>query len=313
MNDERSMKILHVISNENDRARAERVTRYMPETFEHQYVTPKEMMAFQGNVDVIHAHRWFECGQAAANYAAGNHLPYVVEVVQSDLDAYHKLFVFNKKGAENVLAEATRVIFTSQSQQEFLAQHLPSKTADTVFFHSTMLFEPLDPYWISNLHIHPPTALVHIKLLNVGTADSNSHLDAVHHAMKKLQRRNYDISLTTVGDLANEELLEVYRKHDIFLQLDEKAPSIRRFAEALSQGLPVIYAPNGICDGIFKDGQAGYAVNPKSSDDLAHTILNISDFFGTIEQQIMRLHPLCQFDPREQASNYVHLYENALR
>ena len=307
------MIILHIISNEEDRARAERVTRYMSETFEHQYVTPKETAAYQGHADVIHAHRWFECGQAAWNYASANHLPYVVDVVQSDLDAYHKLFVFNKKSAENVLLEATRVVFTSQSQQDFLAQHLPSKTADVVFFHSTMLFEPLNPYWINNLHIHPPTALVHIKLLNVGTADSNSHLDAVHHAMKKLQRRNYDISLTAAGDLTDEELLDVYRNHDIFLQLDEKTPSTQRFAQALSQGLPVLYAQKGVCDGIFKEGLAGYAVNPKSADDLAKTILNVSDLFGTIEQQIMRLHPLGLFDAKEQTRQWEHLYENALR
>ena len=305
------MKILHVISNENDRARVERVTKYMPGEFEHQFVMSEELGSVKCPVDVIHAHRWFGCGQAAWNYASSSHLPYVVDVVQSDLDAYHKLFVFNKKSAENVLLAAARVVFTSQSQQEFLAQHLPSKTADTVFFHSTMLFEPLDPYWINNLHIHLPTALVHIKLLNVGTADSNSHLDAVHHAMKKLQRRNYDITLTTVGDLTDEELLDVYRNHDIFLQLDEKTPSTQRFAQALSQGLPVLYAQKGVCDGIFKEGLAGYAVNPKSADDLAKTILNVSDLFGTIEQQIMRLHPLCPFDSREQASNYIHLYENA--
>ena len=306
------MLILHIISNENDRNRVERVTRYMPETFEHQYVTPNEMAAFQGNADVIHAHRWFECGQAAWNYAATNHVHYVVDVVQSDLEAYHKLFVFNKKSAENVLLEASRVVFTSQSQQEFLAQHLPSKTADTVFFHSMMLFEALDPFWITNIHIHPPTALVHIKLLYVGASDSNSHLDVVHHAMKKLQRRNYDISLTTVEDLTDEELLDVYRNHDIFLQLDEKTPSTQRFAEALSQGLPVLYAPGGVCDGIFKEGLAGYAVNPKSSDDITRTILNVSDLFGTIEQHISRLHPLSQFDGREQARHYEHLYENAI-
>lgn len=306
------MLILHIISNENDRNRVERVTRYMSETFEHQYVTPNEMAAFQGNADVIHAHRWFECGQAAWNYAATNHVHYVVDVVQSDLEAYHKLFVFNKKSAENVLLEASRVVFTSQSQQEFLAQHLPSKTADTVFFHSMMLFEALDPFWITNIHIHPPTALVHIKLLYVGASDSNSHLDVVHHAMKKLQRRNYDISLTTVEDLTDEELLDVYRNHDIFLQLDEKTPSTQRFAEALSQGLPVLYAPGGVCDGIFKEGLAGYAVNPKSSDDITRTILNVSDLFGTIEQHISRLHPLSQFDGREQARHYEHLYENAI-
>ena len=304
------MKILHIISNDNDRARAERVTRYMPETFEHQYVTPNEMSSFQGDADVIHAHRWFECGQAASAYAAAKRVPYVVDVMQSDIEAYRKLFVFNRKSAENVLLEAARVIFTSPSQQDFLAQHLPSKTADTVFFHSMMLFEPLNPYWINNLHIHPPTALVHIKLLYVGTSESNAHLDVVHHAMKKLQRRNYDISLTTVGDLTDEELLGVYRNHDIMLLLDEKTPSTQRFAEALSQGLPVLYAPNSICDGIFKEGLAGYTVNPKSSDDLARTILDVSDLFGTIEQHISRLHPLSQFDGREQARNYEHLYRN---
>ena len=306
------MKIVHIISNENDRNRAERVTRYMPETFEHQYVTPNELVAYQGDADVIHAHRWFECGYAAWNYASAKHVPYVVDVMQDDIEAYHKLFVFNKKGAENVLSEAARVVFTSQSQQDFLAQHLPSKTADTVFFHSMMLFEALDPFWISNIRIHPPTALVHIKLLHVGTSDSNGHLDVVHHAMKKLQRRNYDISLTTVGDLTDAELLEVYRKHDILLQLDEKTSSTQRFAEALSQGLPVIYAPGSVCDGIFKEGVAGYAVNPKSSDDVGRTILNVSDLFGTIEQHISRLHPLCEFDGREQARHYEHLYENVL-
>ncbi len=307
------MKILHVISNENDRARVERVARYMPEEFEHQFVMSEELGSVKCPVDLVHAHRWFECGQSVWNYASANHTPYLVDVMQDDLESYRKLFVFNKKSAENVLLEAARVIFTSQSQQEFLARHLPSKTADTVFFHSMMLLEALDSFWLNNLHIHPPTALVHIKLLYVGPSDSHHHLDAVHHAMKKLQRRNYDVTLTNVGDLANEELLEVYRNHDIMLQLDEKTPSTQRFAEALSQGLPVLYAQKGVCDGIFKEGQAGYAVNTKSADDLARTILNVSDLFGTIEQQIMRLHPLSQFDAREQASLYEHLYENTVR
>ena len=144
-------------------------------------------------------------------------------------------------------------------------------------------------------------------------ADSNSHLDAVHHAMKKLQRRNYDVTLSTVENSTDEELLGIYRNHDIFLLLDEKMSSTQRFAQALSQGLPVLYAPNGICDGIFKEGQAGYAVNPRSADDLAKTILNVSDLFGTIEQQIMRLHPLGLFDAKEQARQWEHLYENARR
>lgn len=307
------MKILHVISNEEDRARAERVTRYMPETFEHQFVVSEELGSVQCPVDLVHAHRWFGCGQAAWTYAHDNQIPYVVDVMQRDLDSYRKLFVFNKKSAENVLMDASRVIFTAQAQEDLLAQHLASKVADTVFAKSMLLYEPLDSFWLNNLHIHPPTALVHIKLLYVGASDSHSHLDAVHHAMKKLQRRNYDITLTTVEDLTDEELLDIYRNHDVFLQLDEKTPSTQRFAQALSQGLPVLYAPNGICDGIFNEGQAGYAVNPRNTDDLVKTILNVSDLFATIEQQIMRLHPLGLFDAKEQTRQWEHLYENALR
>ena len=285
----------------------------MPETFEHQFATPNEMSALQGEVDVVHAHRWFGCGRTAYLHASAKKIPYVVDVVQSDLHDYHKLLIFSKKNAEQLLTEAALVVFTAPSQEDFFANHLSSKNADTVFSKSTLLYEPLDSYWLGNLHIHPPTALVHIKLLYVGAMDSNCHLDVVQNAMIKLQRRNYDIALTTVGDLSDEELLGIYRNHDILLQLDEKTPSTQRFAEALSQGLPVIYAHGGVCDGIFKEGLAGYAVNPKSSDDIARTILNVSDLFGTIEQHISRLHPLGQFDGREQASHYVHLYENVAR
>lgn len=333
------MKILHIISNESDWARVERVTRYMSEEFEHQFVMSEELGSVKCPVDVIHAHRWFGCGQAGYTYASAKQIPYVVDVAQSDLDSYRKLFVFNKKNAENVLFETARVVFTSPSQEDFLAQHLPSKVANTVFAKSSLLYEPLESSWLENLHIHPPTALVHIKLLYVGPFVEESRLDDMLHAMKKLQKRNYPVALTAVETpedvvdgryrqkmLADalksdcfktlqtdsfEGLRDIYRSHDILFL--PHAETLQRYAEALSQGLPVLYAPNGICDGVFKEGQAGYAVNPKNADDLAKTILNVSDLFGTIEQQIMRLHPLGLFDAKEQARQWEHLYENALR
>ena len=146
----------------------------------------------------MHAHGWFGCGRTAFLHASAKRIPYVVDVVQSDLRDYHKLLIFTKKNAEQLLTEAARVIFTAQVQEDYLAEHLPSKVANAVFAKSTLLYETIEPFWLQNLHIHPPTALVHIKLLYVGPSDSNTHLDVVHHAMKKLQRRNYDITLTTV-------------------------------------------------------------------------------------------------------------------
>ena len=312
------------------------MTRYMPEEFEHQYVTPSEISAAEA--DIIHAHRWFECGEATQQCASSKHIPYIVDVVQQDLQKFHKM-LFGRQNAERVLSDASRVVFTAPAQENFLAQHLPSKVADNVFAKSTLLYEPLDPFWLGNLHIHPPTALVHIKLLYVGPFTEDARLEVLMQAMKKLQKHNYPIRLTAVEDpvvnleknryrdnmhheaegnpsfqtictASDDELLEVYRNHDILFL--PNADSTQRYAVALSQGLPVIYARESIVDGIFKEGLAGYAVNPKSADDLAKTILNVSSLFGTLEQHILRLHPLGLFDGREQASHYEHLYQNVL-
>ena len=311
------------------------MTRYMPEEFQHQYVEPSKVGSAEG--DLVHAHQWFECGEAAHQYASTKNVPYIVDVVQTDLQKFRKS-LFGRQNVERVLAEAARVVFTARAQEDFLAQHLPSKVADTVFAKSSLLYEPLDPYWIDNLHIHPPTALVHIKLLYVGPLAEESRLDEVLSAMKKLQKHNYSITLTAVetqdgtedsrfrqkilsdaGKLdcfqifhaeTDEELRDIYRSHDILLL--PHAETTQRYAEALTQGLPVIYAREGIADGIFKEGLAGYAVNPKSTDDWAKTILNVSDLFGTIEQHILRLHPLGLFDAKEQARHWEHLYENSV-
>lgn len=309
----------------------ERVTRYMPDGFEHQFITPAE--AVPADADLIHAHGWFGCGEAAHTQATAKRIPYVVEVLQSDVQQYHKHLIFNRKSYEQQLMEAARVVFTTPSQENFFAKHLPSKVADPVFAKSTLLYEPLGTFWLDNLHIHPPTALVHIKLLYVGALTGDSRIEELLHAMRKLHRRNYEVVLTVVEDSvmeggyrqkvlreagkddhlrvvpvgSDEELLEVYRRHDILWQ--PEAESLQRYAEALTQGLPVLYAHDSIADGVFKEGQAGYAVNSSSSDEIARTILNVSDFFGTIEQQIMRLHPLSQFDAREQTRHWEHLYE----
>ncbi|MBP5497655.1 MAG: glycosyltransferase family 4 protein [Bacteroidales bacterium] len=321
------MLIVHIISDNNDRDRVERVTRYMPDGYEHQFITPAETLPV--GADLVQAHGWFGCGKTAH----ASHIPYVVEIVQSDLQQYHKHLIFNRKGYEQQLVEAARVVFTAPAQENFLAKHLPSKVADEVFAKSVLLYEPMDTFWFDNLHIHPPTALVHIKLLYVGALASDSRIEELLHAMRKLHRHNYEVSLTVVEDAvtegsyrqkvlreaekndflrvvsvgSEEELREVYRHHDI-LWLPE-ADSLQRYAEALSQGLPVLYAPDSIADGIFKEGLAGYAVNVSSSDEIARAILNVSNFFGTIEQQIMRLHPLGQFDAREQVRHWEHLYE----
>lgn len=335
------MKIVHVISDGTDRERVERLICFLPQNFEHQLITANELAEATKDADVVHAHRWFGCGEAAWQRVAeqGTHVPYVMDIVQSDLAAYRKQPFFLHKRAHQVLESAERVIFTTPMQQDFLSEHLPAAIADHAFAQSSLLYETLPPFWLDNLRIHPPTALVHIKLLYVGAITADCRLDVLLQAVERIRRRNYEVSLTMAEDKVEEggfrakmlrevqknsylrfeeadtegKRLELYRNHDMLVQTDAGVTSILRYAEALSQGLPLVYARGGIFDGVFKEGTAGYAVNPKSASELVEKILAISELFGTIEQHISRLHPLGLFDGREVAAHWGHLYENVAK
>jgi glycosyltransferase involved in cell wall biosynthesis len=57
------------------------------------------------------------------------------------------------------------------------------------------------------------------------------------------------------------------------------------YAEALSQGLPLIYTKGQGIDGYFRDGEVGYAVDPNDPEEIADRIsmilrryLEISNF-----------------------------------
>ena len=59
-------------------------------------------------------------------------------------------------------------------------------------------------------------------------------------------------------------------------------PSIREsfgrvYAEAMTQGLPVIFTRGQGFDGLFEDGAVGYAVNPLDYEEIADAIEKISN------------------------------------
>lgn len=330
------MNILHIINNDSQLECMKRFTPYMTEQFAHRFAYSNKEDIQTDAVDIIHAHSWFGAGERAFKLASDKHTAYIVSITQQDLDMFKRTLFFKKNSCLSILSKASKVVLTNMSQQNRLAELIQGSVANDIFGHTVTIIEPVDSFWTDNVQSHPPTGLVHIKLLYVGDLTDDSHLDTLFDVVLKLRRKNYDIRVTVVEDNVVEcgfrsklcrraknnecfsiqavgtkqELLNSYRNHDIAVFLNEKSGSIARHVEALTQGLPVVYAKNGAFEGALDHKFTKFCVNPKNIDEISRTILLISESFATVEQHIMDLQPFVQFDAKAAASHYEHLYDN---
>lgn len=145
--------------------------------------------------------------------------------------------------------------------------------------------------------------------------------------MENLLKRGYDVSLDVVGKPKNksilrilesnshvkihgfktrEELLATYRENDIFV-----LPSIREsfglvYAEAMSQGLPVIYSKGQGFDQQFQDGVVGYGVNSLSSDEITCALEKIINNYEVLTKNALENYRT--FNWRNNCERYTKLY-----
>jgi len=71
------------------------------------------------------------------------------------------------------------------------------------------------------------------------------------------------------------ELMNLYRESDIFIMPSFTETFGVTYIEAMSQGLPVIYSRTEGIDGLFNNGEVGFAVNPLDVRGIVNKIENI--------------------------------------
>ena len=79
------------------------------------------------------------------------------------------------------------------------------------------------------------------------------------------------------------------------------------YAEAMSQGLPVVYTRGQGFDGQFEEGFAGYSVNSNSPEEIADVIEKIIADYSTISANCIS--GALQFNWKEIAEKYYEIYE----
>ncbi len=281
------------------------------------------------NVFLIHAHSLFSNGYIALRLKEDYNLPYMVTVRSADAEVFFKRLFYLRSLGVRILAEAARVVFLSPAYREkVINTYVPQALQKKIREKSLCLPNGVDPFW--HARGGKPKQFKKdevLKVLYAGEINRNKNPLATAKALRKVKDAGREVLFTVVGpvtrpDLAKklssypfvkvkepvpkEELLTLYRNHHLYVMPSFREAFGLSYAEALSQGLPVIYSKGQGFDGQFREGEVGFSVDPRRETTIQTAIVKaVADYEGLSSRSLKKAR--C-FDWDRLARDYADLY-----
>ena len=280
------------------------------------------------NICITHAHTLFSAGYAAMQLKKEYGIPYLVAVRNVDVNVFfRKMFWLRATGIE-VMREAERIVFLSPAYKNYIYNNYIPCTMKDEFLKKCEVI----PNGISNIFIKNKGGVKKLQgdsvcLIYAGAIDKNKNLIQTIKAAKILRAMGLKISILCVGNVTEkkcekwisddlvihypkctqEKLLQYYRDADIFVMPSHTETFGLVYAEAMSQGLPVIYTRGQGFDGQFEDGEVGYAVDSHNAEEIANRIIDICNNYEEISHRCLCNVEKFKWDAI--ASRYAQIYE----
>ncbi|SOC38421.1 glycosyltransferase family 4 protein [Ureibacillus acetophenoni] len=286
------------------------------------------------NYSIIHAHSLFSNGYISMKLNEKYGIPYIVAVRNTDVNVFFKKMVHLRKLGVDILKHANRIIFLSESYRDQVIQnYVPNYLKDEFTKKIVIIPNGIDDFWINN-RSNPKTlsSKKKINLLYVGEISKNKNIITTLKAIKLLNQKHFNIQFTAVGKILDknvyyqiksspfanyldpvgkEELIHIFRDNDIFVM-----PSILEtfglvYAEAMSQGLPVIYSRGQGFDRQFSEGEVGYSVEAKSVGEIADKIQKVIERYDDLSKNCII--QVDKFNWNRINNEYLDLYEEIVK
>lgn len=227
------------------------------------------------DIELVHAHTLYSDGAVGLKLKQEYGIPYIVAVRAGDVTAFARLRPDLAAIRNQVLREAQTVVFLSPTLHQQLNRHLDSQLQDVVSRKAVTIPNGIDPFYLEN----PPLSEsadddATLKILYIGKLIEQKNLISLVKAANLLSRnRNVKLTIAGSGEMGpkidkmtasgeypflnrlgeireKETLVKLYRSHDVFVMVPKQETFGLVYIEALSQGLPVVFAAN--------EGIAGY-------------------------------------------------------
>lgn len=257
--------------------------------------TINEKADFEG---IIHAHTLFSDGGLAYEFSKKVGLPYVVSVRNTDLNCFWKYMVHLRPYGRQILENSSAIIFLSNAYQNQLRKLVSKCFWSKIESKCQVVPNGIKRHWFGQ----PPSRHSDdgIRLLYVGRFDRNKNLSGIIQAAKSLKLKGFPITLRLVGAKGayadsirsqySHEWIEYVnftkdtaelKKHfawaNVFVMPSFTETFGLVYAEALSQGVPVIYTRGQGFDGWCPDDNCGIGVDPRNVEDISGAIVRLAN------------------------------------
>lgn len=245
----------------------------------------------------IMAHSLMTDGWVARKIFQKYKIPYVVFVQNSDINFFISKFPFLIGFAIDILNKAKKIIFCSEVVKNFTLDKLFNKEKKIEIEKKTVIIPfAIDDKFFENEKEVCYSKGKEINVLTVGTINKNKNQLTVAQACKKIKDKGLEINYNLVGkiedneyfnklkkfDFVNylgvksiDELIQIYRENDVFVLTSIYETFGLVYAEAISQGLPIVYSKGQGFDGNFGQGIVGYSVEKYNYQEISDIIIKI--------------------------------------
>ncbi|WP_026894342.1 glycosyltransferase family 4 protein [Clostridiisalibacter paucivorans] len=279
---------------------------------------------------LLHAHSLFSDGAIAYEIFKRFNIPYIVAVRNTDINQYYKKGIHLRPYAYNILLNAYRVVFISESYREkVLTNTLPKKIAQLIQKKSLVIPNGIDEFWFNQKSRSKEINDNVIKLLFVGRIDVNKNLENTVKTSKLLNAKGVKCNLIIVGDgplkekleskydfefvhfkgsVNNKEILKnIYLENDILVVPSYNETFGLVYIEAMSCGTPVVFSKGQAIEGLFPIDNIGKSVNPNDPKSIATAIIDIINNYN--KMSINCINSIDQFNWDKIATKYMTIYK----
>ncbi len=287
-----------------------------------------------GAFDLIHGYTLFTDGNAAMRLSEKYGVPYVVAVRNTDVNAFFRRRRLLRKKGIDILLSSERSFFLSPSyEKKVLEQYVPDEYREEIRGKGEIVPNGIDDFWLRNVYrernyeeIGERLKDKRLRLIFAGGIDKNKNIVSTCKAVDLLRKEGWTVELTVVGKIRDEreyerikdyvryiprqpkeKLMDLYRSADIFAM-----PSIFEsfglvYAEAMSQGLPVLYSKGQGFDEQFSEGEVGFHVSGTDGEDIADKIKSaVRDYESISRRATERVH---RFSWERICGEYYRIYQ----
>lgn len=264
----------------------------------------KEFWKINTNYDMIHAHTLFSNGYIAYETNLKFNVPYIVAVRNTDVNTFFKKMPHLRHLGINILLHANIIIFLSESyKNRVLDCYVPAKYKEEINKKSRIIPNGIDEFWLSNKRKHRYINNGKIRLVFVGNIDKNKNLLLITKMIELYLLNHYEVVLNIIGLVKDKKIFNevasktyvkyhgkqdkeyissVYSESDIFVMVSKTETFGLVYAEAMSQGLPIIYTKGEGFDNQFENGEVGFSADCNDPESVFKAIESIIANYDTI-------------------------------